>query len=564
MEKSSKKMDWFINAYKCGNLEYTIHNTGEKKGTIVKPTGTGKSSKVYEDIIYHINHSSKDEKIIFNLSAPILNLEAQYINDFFSILNGIEEFSEMIKNEEIEFYINSSADGDVYYECAYLDINKFSDIDNFKTNDAKIAIIASCHKSLDKFANKIDFLSSFATIYNYFDEAHDLINNSCRDSIYDKLSEEDKKRYNNLPKIINGSEYLYALTATPDAYVTKMINESAGHETGFILYEQKAHDAIYKTNEICSVNALYAKVSNDKSEYKITPEICDSFMKMVKEDNDKINHKILVNCVDTEHIMYLEKMLSKMGYKTFSTSAKEGCKGFDSTGETIKIDDSLFINEVDSFDGDCFVLHCYQLTCGIDIKTMSDTLFYYSASIDNRVKRRIIQIIGRTLRTGSERGIPEKDRNKKYGNILFLINEDKFDETKERIGWFLCEYYGHEGVKSFKYDPDCHVRRPKGTGTSFHFGEGFGSGYYSFYEEAIEYLTVNMDKYINEKIQPKYIFFKKTAGKSYKEKIISKLYEEMKKKFYFCDGNEHPFKDIMSDNEFIKIVENLFKKYDIC
>ena len=76
------KMGWFVNAYKNGQIDYLLSETGKKKGTAVLPTGAGKSGMIYADIVKHIMDAKPGEKIIFNLSAPILKLEAQLLNDF--------------------------------------------------------------------------------------------------------------------------------------------------------------------------------------------------------------------------------------------------------------------------------------------------------------------------------------------------------------------------------------------------------------------------------------------------------------------------------------------------
>ena len=83
------KMNWFVDKYFNNELTYSIYNTGKKKGTVVIPTGGGKSGMIYEDIVKHIKLSSSNEKYIFNISAPILKLEVQLLNDFFSVLKFI-------------------------------------------------------------------------------------------------------------------------------------------------------------------------------------------------------------------------------------------------------------------------------------------------------------------------------------------------------------------------------------------------------------------------------------------------------------------------------------------
>jgi len=116
------RMNWFVEAYKNNTLQYLLKNTNKVKGTAVLPTGAGKSGIVYEDMVYHILNRKEDEKIVFNLTAPILKLEAQLLNDFISVAKDI--FADKINNGEFMFFINSSADGNAY-DAEYLnaDVN---------------------------------------------------------------------------------------------------------------------------------------------------------------------------------------------------------------------------------------------------------------------------------------------------------------------------------------------------------------------------------------------------------------------------------------------------------
>ena len=102
------KMGWFVDAYKNKQIDFLLSETGKKKGTAVLPTGAGKSGMVYADITKKIDESKPGEKIIFNLSAPILKLEAQLLNDFIAVAKKI--YPERIENGEFMFFINSSAE----------------------------------------------------------------------------------------------------------------------------------------------------------------------------------------------------------------------------------------------------------------------------------------------------------------------------------------------------------------------------------------------------------------------------------------------------------------------
>lgn len=563
------KMNWLVDAYKSGKLNYKIHNTGEKKGTIVMPTGYGKSGVVYEDILWHIDHAEPGEKIVFNLSAPILKLEAQFVNDLFSVLKAIPKYKEMFDRGEFEFYVNSSADGDAYVECdEILDVNRFADIEGFKNDWGCFAIVASCHKSLPKFAQKVEELNSFATVINYIDEAHLVANEVSKDSIYDKLSAGDKVLFDNFTHICQNSDYLYALTATPDAYITETINHAKGYmasdaDVKFIInvYARTAREE----NIILPVNIQFAKVSDGDDVYKITPQICDSFMKTVKKDNDKIHHKILVTCSNTNHLIELQTKLDEMGYNTFSTCAKHGGKST-IDGDSENVDPIEFINKVDSYDGDCFVLHIKQLIQGIDIKSLTDAIYYNSCALDNKQKRRLIQTIGRILRPAAgERGMEEKDRTKKHGNVLLLIKSEAFDTISDEMSKFLLLYFGRDGVKAFKYRTSTSVDRKEGAGSGiFHFGTGLDGDYFDFYEDAISELKVNVDNYIRTQILPFYKMCRVYATKGkFKKTYIPRIYAEMRRTYSKCDGREYGLGEVLDDLGLMEAIEDLFNHYGI-
>lgn len=560
-----EKMKWLVDAYKKGTLEYRIKDTKESKGTVVMPTGTGKSGEVYADIIWHIDHIKHGEKIIFNLSAPILKLEAQFANDLFEVLNSIPHFKDMLDNGDIEFYVNSSDDGDAYDCGDVLDVNRFStDIHNFNANSAKIAIVASCHKSLPKFAERMDELMSFATVIEYIDEGHMVINEIGKDSKYEKLSVGDKEKFDSFSKICEADE-VYILTATPDVYVSKIVNDAAGRETvsnttGYII-NILARDAI-KNNIILPVVSHYARVSDSKNEYKITPKMCADFMDLVKKDNDKINHKILVTCSETGHLVELSNALKKMGYNVFSTCYNHGGVSV-ICGDEENVDPVEFVKTVDDFSGDCFVLHIQQLTQGIDIKTLTDAIYYNSCALDNKQKRRLIQTIGRILRTANgERGYDEAHRTKKHGNVLLLIKDDAYDVIRKEMQNFLLLYYGRDGVKAFTYDiSTSHHHKGAGTGV-FELGNGIDGDYFDFFEDHISQLKINMDKYIREQVEPKYRLHLRLMGKK-SGSFIPKMYSDMKKRFHECDGSEWGLGSILSNAEFNEAVQELFNHYGI-
>ena len=560
------KMQWFVDAYNNNELNYMIANTGKKKGTVVLPTGAGKSGVVYSDIVHHINNAKDGEKIIFNISAPILKLEAQLLNDFFSCVQKI--FPERVANGEFMFFINSSADGNAYDEVKYMnsDAHSFNEIDKFKNNNkARFAIVASCHKSLYKFAEKIDELTSYAKVITYLDEAHLVVNETRDDKSKDELSNDGKVRWESMKEICKG-ECVYALTATPDKYITKLINEYAGEEPDYHIIDVPAREII-KENKILPVLTELSKVSSGDSE-KITKELCAKFMDRVIYLNPNIHHKILVTCSNTEHLTKLRDELSAANYKVFSTCSREGGLSNDSNGEETPIEEVKFIEEIDSYEGNCFVLHIKQLIQGIDIKSLTDCIIYNSTTLRDGVKRTLLQTIGRTLRPlAGERGMPIEMRKKKNGNVLILIAEENFDEIRSAYFSFLQKYYGNDGIKAFTRDINStkpgHGHRMFDNGSS-----GFGNDYFDVREIEINRLMVEIEKFVKEKVYPRWKAIKKVCERTnstYIEKsYIDNELNRLKKIFSkYGDGKEYDTCDLLDDTSLMKGISDVFKKVEL-
>ena len=554
------KMNWFIEAYNNGTLQYLLKNTNKTKGTAVLPTGAGKSGVVYEDMVYHILNRKEGEKLVFNLTAPILKLEAQFLNDFISVAKEI--FADKVYNGEFMFFINSSADGNAY-DVEYLnaDVKTFNKIEDFKASKtANIAIIASCHKSLYKFAEKVDYPNEFATTFTYSDEAHLMVNETRDDLSYDALSGESKKRWDSLTEVFK-CDYFYALTATPDIYITAELNKAAGEkETNYHIIDVPARELIAE-NKILPVKTWIQRVGNGENE-KITTEICSAFMEAVKEDNPNIQHKILVTCQSSKHLNYLREELGKVGYTVFSTCSKDGGR-FTEDEDFIDVDEVEFVHNVDTYNGDCFVLHIKQLTQGIDIKTLTDCIYYNSTRVNDGVRRTILQTIGRTLRPlKGERGKAIDERLKKYGNVLLLIGDNDFDTIVNQMTAFLLKYYGRDGIKSFSRDLE---KNYGGIGKIKHFGSGssgFGDDYDDFFETLIEALLVDMEDYIKKNVLPRHNSFMKLSGNKPNPKLLPMAVMSVKNQFTHYKG-VYDTNELLSDTEFMKAVSDLFMKYGI-
>ena len=494
----NNKMDWLIKRHLEGKHEFLIHNTGKKFGTVVIPTGGGKSGHIYEDIIWHIQDHLQNrkpgDKIIFNLSAPILKLCAQLNSDLFSALSVIfKNVWEDGGGDDAMFFINSTADGKAfdYLDEMNVNVNRFStDIDKFLENDNYMfAFVISCHPSLKRFADKIEDLAGRATIYNYIDEGHLIVCKSDGDDIIsvarddkrrekytrngnevDEMTDEEKEEFDSFTKICQYSDSLYLLTATPNKEVCQIVKKRSeevdgpsNDKNGFII-NIKASELI-KKGTILPPNPYIRSV--DSSDYEaeegtvttslaLTPEVCIEFMKRAKADSPDINQKVLVSSGNTDHMEELATGLKKAGYKVFMTSHKTKAQESDGR-EMVNIDPVRFINEVDNYDGDCFVLHIRQLIQGIDIKSLTSCIIYTAAKVNDGVKRWIIQTVGRTIRPYhnerpenlEERGLTVNDRKKQFGSVFILVGGPVADEVERQVGNLFWRYYGLDGYDAF-------------------------------------------------------------------------------------------------------------------
>lgn len=570
MENKTNKMQWLIDKYNNGSIEYLIRDTRENKGTIVAPTGFGKSGVMSADSIWHINNTNDGEKIILHFATPILKLGVQFMNDLTSVITEI--FKDKCDKGEFMFFINSSADGrDYNLDGLNVDANRFEfDIEKFeKSTTAKYALVISCFDSIYKFADKMDYLKSFSKVATYIDEAHLIVHETRDDKSYDNLSEDSKVRWSNLEKLCEG-DYIYALTATPDKYVTSIINKSANKANLNEYIININASSLIADNIILPVKTFLCKVNsnktfNDRESTILTSEHCMMFMEMVREDNPNIYHKILVTASNTDHLRSLQDTLSRKGYKVFSTCSRDGAMSAEND-EMTDIDEVAFINEVDSYEGDCFVIHIKQLRQGIDIKTITDIIMYNSTRVNDGVKRTIVQTIGRSLRPMmGERGVDIEERTKKHSNALFLIGENDYDAVKSQMFNFIIEYYGVKGVTAFTNDVTLSfgkVGKFKGTINPFPTNTGFGDDYFNVLDIIIEELLMKIGEYIKSVIKPRYDMALRLTGGKPSRNLIPMALAEVKNKFSLYDG-EHDTATLLTDTEFMDAVMELFKKYEI-
>ena len=541
--ETTNKMQWFIDKYNSNKLDYKIANTHANFGTVVMPTGYGKSSVVYEDILHTID-TIDATKVIFNISCPILKLTQQFISDLFSILREIDND----KINGIRFYINSSDNGNNYSDALRsigdgIDANSFSNIDKFfNDNDARFAIVASCHKSLAKFINKsAKFNDNTAFVINYIDEAH-LID------LHTNLDEDDVVAID-VDKMCRYSIKTYAFTATPNEDVTKAINKyNINSQQNYIIHVRPI-EAI-KENIIVAPLVKFIPIGENDH---ISEKALIAIMKNAIVENPNINHKILVTLKASEDLKELRESLEKLNYKVFSTCAKYGF----GTKEEIKNEDDInkFINDVDSYDGHCFVLHIRQLIQGIDIKSLTDCVLLNTSHGNQKHYRHTIQTIGRILRpyTG-ERGINKDLRKKKVGRVYFLV-PDSAEEARSNIEQFVFRYYGFDNVtfESYSYSE-----------AGIHQNDLFDNlphNYTGNDNSAIIELLCNIEKYIDSQIAPKIKFELKHKAKR-KKSIIEAEAKQILAKFD-AFGKEYNSVELLDNTDLLNKILKMFNKYDI-
>ena len=560
------KLYFFEHAYKNGNLDM-ITNTNKHMGTVVMPTGYGKSSQMFGDAIHHIENC--DGKIVIIFAGPILRLVAQTQNDFHCSLGKI--CKDLCERKGVKFFINSSANSKEYkLEDINSDAYYISDFEDVfvKNKNAKVALIASCYDSLPKVAKKIEQIKKSAELCVYLDESHLAISSVRDERDFETSTSDGKERYNGLETLCKESDYLYAVSATPDKYVTEMINKIAYKrfcDADFATESYQYHIVDVKPNEaihdniILPFNIKMAGITAG-SEIKISPEMCAEFMRTVHQnDTNKVPHKILVTCQNSKNLISLRTALKDMGFKVFSTCAKEGSK-YNDKDEAKDIDPIKFIEEVDSCNEDCFVLHIRQLRQGIDIKTLTDTIIYNNTKVNDGVKKILIQTIGRVLRTlSSERGKCEDERKKKYSNILFVLEDGNLCyEIASEMENLLIKYYGRDGIRSFTCD---HNVSGSLKGLTKVMKEKYGEDYdgdINVLEVIVDAWKISMKEYVETNLKPKVNKMKEMCFKN----IYNNAVNEMENKFYHYSG-EYDTSELFSDTEFMAFITDLFNKYGI-
>lgn len=536
---AQNKMQWFVEKYQSNKLDYIINKTSEQFGTIVMPTGTGKSGVVYEDIVKRIDTHKAGRKIVFNISCPILKLTQQFIKDLFDVFAVIYKDS----NLNIRFFINSSDNGNNYNESLQsldIDVEKFSDFNKFLKSQSEIAIVASCHKSLPKFINatakqtNVEFIS-------YIDEAH-LIDTKAN-------NEDDAIVKIDIDKLCKNSDAVYALTATPNAEVTSKINgwnKFGNGSRAKYIYHVRPIEAI---NNNIILPPLVKYINCGENDH-INIGMLKQIMKDAKMSNPNIKHKILVTLKSCEELSETRTLLEKIGYKVFSTCSAFGYGVKDNVEEG---EITQFIDDVENYDDDCFVLHIRQLIQGIDIKALTDCVIFNTSHGSQQHYRHTIQTIGRILRPANgERGKKKDERIKKVGRVYF-ITPSTAEEARDNIEQFVCRYYGFDNIT---FEESRYSEAGISNDELFESFKPLKHGSMSSNAKIVE-LMCNIENYINKQIVPKLNFYMKNSINKFD---INKEAEKILNKFD-AFGAEYNTEDLLDNKELLDaIVEKLINK----
>lgn len=571
------KMSWFIKCYEDGTLQSIIWKCGKMKGVIRIPTGGGKSGHIINNIvdivIGHIANTIKNidmndnKKFIFHTSANVLKLIAQLMSDANDPINHI--LKDKIGDGRIYFFVNSSASGDDYV-AEYGDKFRFDDIDKFKNDpNAKVAFVASCHKSLYKFAEKIDDMNEYADVITYLDECH-LVKGDVNKNVTYSFSNDGEENWVSLVKKLCSGVGMFALSATPDSETTKVINRCCGYPDDYFIIDISAQELI-KENVILPIHISIEPVDKNIG---ICAKYCIEFMERCKLDNPDIFQKQLVNCGHYSVLVQLRDELERLGYKVFSTCSREGVYTTDHEEEDADtLCDTNFIKSVDDYQGDCFVLHLKQLVQGIDIKTLTGAIMYegshqHTTKQEETKNIRRLQTTGRVIRPMmGERGKPIDERIKKYGYVLYLVNDDDFDNIKRMIARVMIDYYGVNNL-SFNINTfDCSKKDniPSEHNDNVHpvfKSGGFGIDWGDYIDVVIEEISTKVHDYVKRVIVPNYYNCKKAIGEEYAKRQYDKFLDDVRQQ---CPEYDEvcTIKEIVQNHKLMDLISKFFNEFGI-
>lgn len=279
----------------------------------------------------------------------------------------------------------------------------------------------------------------------------------------------------------------------------------------------------------------------------------------VRANNPNINHKILLTVSSWKEVQSLEAELDGLGFRVFSTCVELGMR---LNGQEFTKDVIEFINTIDNYNGDCFVIHIKQLVAGIDIKSLTGCIIATKQHGDAENYRKFIQIIGRTLRIGrdDERGMPISERKKQFGYVLFLLPQNYSRDNM--VSFFLDKYYGLDTLDFIKGE---HAWKSSGNSTLVFedmFENMIDLDSEENYPTFIKELLANVEGCIRNELKPQRDFCLKNNYPWYADKEIELLANEYslskQKALKACS-----VADFLSDDWLVGKVKALIEKYGL-
>lgn len=441
--KGRKNNDWLVKAIKENSEKATCSWKTHRYGTICQPTGTGKTSEMMKYIADMIQFSkATNKKVIFNLASHRLNLSFQNVGNIVYTLYN----SGLIDPSNTAIVINSSDDTEKYGKDEDLGNFRPLKLEDVADSRKDFYIIVSCYKSHYKLEDYISKggLKDYIKVA-LWDEAHKI-----------SLVGDDEDSKVNVDKCLNIFDNVYALSATPDALLTKKLSEKEASVNPNWSHDFEAkhikHLSIRKAiteKRILPVSFMtITTASLDDTEKKA--HFCINTIMKLKKKTPGLKHKVLISADSTDEAQEYFDYFDAAGKAVFMTTSKTG---FKTNVESVKskVEDANttitdFTDAIKMYDGECVVIHIRQLIEGIDIDCLTATILFDKPNDTNRVA--LIQTIGRVLRfmdgdrdekTGHGKDL--KDRVKKYGYVIWGMEEAHFDSTVDAIGDFFIRNY---------------------------------------------------------------------------------------------------------------------------
>lgn len=423
-------MQWLIDAINNNITEkifkFRLSDSSKRYGTVCMPTGTGKSGVMIENIIRDVKYGVYDigRVHIINVSCPTLKLAQQLITDLFEVIDGV--ICDQPTRDRIGLVLNSSDIASHYHTYGFtIYSGNFNDSLELAITEKAVVIVASCHRSMQKFVTTIGAKIrkyNMLSVCNYIDESHML-------SAKGLLDFCDGPKVD-LWKLRELSYSLYLFSATPDLQMTKLMAEGCSDES--YIYRMYPIEAI-KENLI-----LPPRIHCFRTELPGNIPLYEYILEESKSCGG--NRKILITLKTTDEMRSVAAMLEQKKYKVFGACAADGFTGEDDLTDAVK-----FAEAVDAWNGDCFVLQIKQLTQGTDIRTLTDAVIPVSNDISPKTYRHLLQTMGRVMRAApGERGMDYEHRTKKAGNIFFMVDDSSCIDKENSLKRFAMRYYGME------------------------------------------------------------------------------------------------------------------------